>query len=180
MTKWLRAKQNLESLLIMPNIISFIESDNFEFSMREAQSRNSFQNNVSCVLSDKKGSQSGEVTVLLTDSFSIKSGVKQDCVLAPTRFWFSFSLLLSHAFHSSTDGVYLFTRTDGKLFNVARLRAKTKVKTILVDMLFADDAALATQIRDSNAEAHQQILLRDVKTLASQSASRRPMRVPRM
>ena len=28
MTKWLRAKQNLESLLIMPNIISFIESDN--------------------------------------------------------------------------------------------------------------------------------------------------------
>ena len=40
MTKWLRAKQNLESLLIMPNIISFIESDNFEFTMREAQSRN--------------------------------------------------------------------------------------------------------------------------------------------
>ena len=46
MTKWLRAEQNLESLLIIPNIIYFIESDNFEFTMREAQSRNSFQNKV--------------------------------------------------------------------------------------------------------------------------------------
>ena len=36
MTKLLRAEQNLESLLINPNIISFIESDNFELTMREA------------------------------------------------------------------------------------------------------------------------------------------------
>ena len=80
-----------------------------------------------------------------SDSFPIKSGVKQGCVLAPSLFGIFFSLLLSHAFDSSTDGVYLHTRTDGKLFNVARLRAKTKVKTVLVrDMLFADDAALAT------------------------------------
>ena len=54
MTEWLRTKQNLESLLIMPNIISFIESANFEFTMREAQSRNSFQNNVACAHSVKR------------------------------------------------------------------------------------------------------------------------------
>lgn len=37
----------------------------------------------------------------------------------------------------------LHTRTNGKLFNVARLRAKTKVKTAR-DMLFTDNAALET------------------------------------
>ena len=35
----MRAKQNLESLLIMLNITSFIESDNFEFTMCEPQRR---------------------------------------------------------------------------------------------------------------------------------------------
>jgi len=79
-----------------------------------------------------------------SDSFSIKSGVKQGCVLAPTLFGIFFSILLSHAFDASTDGVYLHTRSDGKLFNLARLRSKTKVRTVLLrEMLFADDAALA-------------------------------------
>ncbi|XP_035688750.1 SCO-spondin-like [Branchiostoma floridae] len=79
-----------------------------------------------------------------SDSFSIKSGVKQGCVLAPTLFGIFFSILLSQAFDASTDGVYLHTRSDGKLFNLARLRSKTKVRTVLLrEMLFADDAALA-------------------------------------
>ena len=79
----------------------------------------------------------------LSDSFPIKSGVKQGCVLAPTLFGIFFSLLLSYAFDTSTDGVYLHTRTDGKLFNLARLRSKTKRRTVLIrEMLFADDAAL--------------------------------------
>ena len=50
-----------------------------------------------------------------SDPFPVKSGVKQGCVLAPTLFGIFFSLL-SHAFRSSSDGVYLHTRTDGKLF----------------------------------------------------------------
>ena len=34
-------------------------------------------------------------------------------------------------------------RSDGKLFSLSRLRAKTKVREVLIrDMLFADDAAL--------------------------------------
>ena len=54
-------------------------------------------------------------------------------------------MLLKHAFDEATEGIYLHSRSDGKLFNVARLRAKTKVEKILIrDMLFADDAAVAT------------------------------------
>nr|XP_054767476.1 uncharacterized protein LOC129274752 [Lytechinus pictus] len=74
------------------------------------------------------------------------AALKQGCVLAPTLFGIFFSVLLSHAFRSSKDGVYLHTRSDGKLLNLARLRAKTKVKKILIrDMLFADDVALSSQ-----------------------------------
>ena len=41
--------------------------------------------------------------------------------------------------------MYLHTRSDGQLFNLARLRAKTKVRVTLIrDMLFADDAAVTS------------------------------------
>ena len=43
------------------------------------------------------------------------------------------------------EGIYLRTRSDGRLFNLSCLRAKTKVREALIrDMLFADDAAVAT------------------------------------
>lgn len=60
-----------------------------------------------------------------SEPFFINSGVKQGCVLAPNLFGIFFSLLLSYAFGSSTDGVYLHTRSDRKLFSLVRLRAKT-------------------------------------------------------
>ena len=78
-----------------------------------------------------------------SEAFSIKSGVKQGCVLAPTLFGIFFSMLLSYAFKNTTEGVYLHTRSSGKLFNLARLKAKTKVRKVLIrEMLFADDAAV--------------------------------------
>ena len=81
--------------------------------------------------------------------FPIKSGVKQGCVLAPTLFGIFLSLLLSHAFSESEDGVFLHTRSDGKLFNLSRLRAKTKVRQLLLrEMLFADDAVLASHTQE--------------------------------
>ena len=82
-----------------------------------------------------------------SDSFAVRSGVKQGCVLAPTLFGIFFSVLLHHAFndHVDEDGVFLHTRSDGKLFNLARLRAKSKVQKVLVrELLFADDAALVS------------------------------------
>ena len=78
-----------------------------------------------------------------SEPFPIKSGVKQGCVLAPTLLGILFSLLLGYAFKGNEEGAYIHTRSDGSLFNLSRLRAKTKVRKVLIrEMLFADDAAL--------------------------------------
>ena len=61
-----------------------------------------------------------------SDPFNILSGVKQGCVLAPTLFGIFFATLLKHAFEKSTEGIYLRTRSDGNLFKLSRLRAKTR------------------------------------------------------
>ena len=54
----------------------------------------------------------------LSDSFDIRSGVKQGCVLAPTLFGIFFSMLLKHAFGKATEGIYLQSRSDGSFFSM--------------------------------------------------------------
>ena len=67
------------------------------------------------------------------------------CVLTPTLFGVFFALLLRHAFGTASEGICPRTRSDGRLFDLGRLRAKTKVLEALIrDMLFADDAAVMT------------------------------------
>lgn len=84
-----------------------------------------------------------------SELFPIHSGVKQGCVLAPTPFGIFFSMLLTCAFNNNEDKVYLHTRSDSKPLNLARLRAKTKVRTVTIkEALFADDAALATHTEE--------------------------------
>ena len=81
--------------------------------------------------------------------FSIRSGVKQGCVLAPTLFGIFFALMLKHAFGNATEGIHLHTRSDGSLFNLSRLKAKSKIRrTLIRDMLFADDAALVAHSQE--------------------------------
>ena len=65
-----------------------------------------------------------------SDPFHVNSGVKQGCILAPTLFGVFFSVLLQHAFNDCSEGVNIHTRADGGLFNIARLRAKSKVETV--------------------------------------------------
>ena len=73
----------------------------------------------------------------------VTNGVKQGCVLAPTLFSMMFSAMLAEAFGDNSDGIPIRFRTDGKLFNLRRLHAKSKVKMDCVrDLLFADDCAL--------------------------------------
>ena len=83
-----------------------------------------------------------------SEPFVIRSGVKQGCVLASTLFGIFLSLLLNFAFRYSEEGVHLHTRSDGKLFNLSCLKAKSKDRTLLIrEMLFADGAALTSHTK---------------------------------
>ena len=80
-----------------------------------------------------------------SNAFPVSSRVKLGCVLAPNPFRIFFSMLLQYAFVDCTEGVYIRTRSDGKLFSIARLRAKTKAYVVLIwELLFADDTALTS------------------------------------
>ena len=69
-------------------------------------------------------------------------------MLAPILFGIFFSMLLRHV-KDCSEGVYIHTRADGKLFNIALPHAKTKVNSVLIcEMLFSDDAALTSHTED--------------------------------
>lgn len=85
----------------------------------------------------------GRVTVngLLSDEIPIENGVKQGDIQAPTLFSLYFAALLLHAFKNCETGVFLRFRTTGSVFDLRRLKAKTKTFTALIrELLYADDA----------------------------------------
>ena len=75
-------------------------------------------------------------TLPLTSSASLQHDV-------PNLFSMMFSAMLTDAFRDGDVGVCFQYRTDGSVFNLRRLQAKTKVQEdIARDFLFADDCAL--------------------------------------
>ena len=91
----------------------------------------------------------------MTDEFEITNGVKQGCVLAPVLFNIFFTAMLSHACKDLDKGIYLKYRMDGSLFDLRRLKAKTKTSTeLLQEALFADDCSL-----NAHSEEDLQIML---------------------
>ena len=63
--------------------------------------------------------------------------------------WNLFATLLKHAFRESIEGIYLRTISDGNLFKLSRLRAKTRVhEKYVCDLLFADDVSITTHIQE--------------------------------
>lgn len=90
-----------------------------------------------------------------TDSFNISNGVKQGCVLAPVLFNLFFTQVLRHAVKNLDLGVYIKYRTDGSVFDLRRLSAKTKIKEkLIIEALFADDCALM-----AHKENHLQVIV---------------------
>ena len=67
-----------------------------------------------------------------TEPFPVTNGVKQDCVFAPTLFSMMFSAMRIDAFQDVDAGFLIRYRFDGKLFNLRRLQAKSKVQTDVV------------------------------------------------
>ena len=77
-----------------------------------------------------------------SEPFPVTNGVKQGCVMAPTLFSMMFSAMLTDAFQDVDAGFPIRYRFDGKLLNLRRLQAKSKVQTDVVDKLLnADDLA---------------------------------------
>ena len=80
----------------------------------------------------------------VSDPFPVTNGVKQGCVLAPTLFSLLFATMLFSALSQTDAGITIRYRTDGRFFDLRRLKARTKVaEEIVRDFLFADDCALA-------------------------------------
>ena len=81
----------------------------------------------------------------LSEALSLKYGVKQGYVMIPTLFGI-YILVLIHCFFPSPDGVTLCTWRDGKLFNLAYLKAKTKTNTDFIhELMLADNSAFCAQ-----------------------------------
>ena len=80
----------------------------------------------------------------VSEPFPVTNGVKQGCVLAPALFSLLLAEMLSAALTKRSAGTTTLYRTDGRFFDLRRLKANTKVQEALVrDFLFADDCALA-------------------------------------
>lgn len=84
-----------------------------------------------------------------SEPFTVSNGTKQGCVLAPTLFTIVFSVMLLDAFKDTERGIYIQFHTDGNLFNLRRLQAKTKVLEMLIrELLYADDCALIAHTQE--------------------------------
>ena len=79
----------------------------------------------------------------LTSEIPYNNGVKQGCILAPTLFAIFAAAMFMHAFSDSPSGVSIRFRSNGSLFNLARLRSQSKCTTTLLhEFQYADDCAL--------------------------------------
>ena len=92
-----------------------------------------------------------------SEPFDVTNGVRQGCVLAPALFSLFLTAVLRTAALEAAEGVSLVSRSTGKLFNLARLRARTKTLHVCVrELLYADDAALvAMSMEDLQQMVHQ-------------------------
>ena len=90
--------------------------------------------------------------------FLVTNGVKQGCVLASTLFSMMFSALPTDAFQDGDNGIPIRYRFDGKLFNLRRLQAKSKVQTeVLDEFFFTDDMAKGAPTEEKTQNGVDQV-----------------------
>ena len=80
----------------------------------------------------------------LSDEFSVTVGVKQGCVMAPVLFNI-FMLGVTYILHRDAggEGIGLRYRFDRSLFDLSKLKAKTKTRLEQIyELQYADDAAI--------------------------------------
>ena len=77
------------------------------------------------------------VSGFISEELEVNKGVKQGDPAAPTYFTLFLTAILNLPAQVTQEGVYIRTRSDGKLFNISRLKAFTKVRTELIrDLLY--------------------------------------------
>ena len=104
-----------------------------------------------------------------SEPFPVTKGVEQCCVLASALFSMMFSAKLTDAFQDCDDDFPIRYRFVGKLFNLQRLQAKSKVLTdVLDELLYADEmaknASTERKIQDDIGRVSQACDNYDLKT----------------
>ena len=87
----------------------------------------------------------------VSEPFPVSMGVKQGCVLAPCLFniYLTAVSLLVRAELQPDDAVSVRYRSDGNVFNLQRLKARTKTRvTAVFEEQYADDGAILSQTED--------------------------------
>lgn len=78
-----------------------------------------------------------------SEPFTVETGVKQGCIIAPTLFSIFIAAILHLIGNELPQGIPVLYRTDGRLFNLNRFKAKGKVKTAtIIELQYADDNAI--------------------------------------
>ena len=93
----------------------------------------------------------------LSEAFNYDGGVKQGCKLAPTLYSIYAAILLQLSFNNfnSSHSVKVRFRYDGNLFDLRRLKARSKVKYMYIqEAQYAHDIALFS----NSAEGLQDLL----------------------
>ncbi|VDN11812.1 unnamed protein product [Dibothriocephalus latus] len=81
--------------------------------------------------------------MMISETFAVTNGLKQGCVLAPTRFSLMVSATLIDAYRDESRGIPINYRTDGHILNILRMQASTRVSATTVHYLLSvDDCAV--------------------------------------